>query len=53
MPATSQKQKDTACLALAIKEGKVKAKNFPVAADMAKSMSKEQLEHYCKSPLKE
>ena len=53
MPATSEKQKQTACLALAIKEGKVDGKKFKVAAEMAESMSKEQLEHYCKSPVKE
>ena len=53
MPASSEKQKQTACMALAIKEGKLDGKKFPAAAAMAESMSKEQLEHYCKSLVKE
>ena len=52
MPATSEKQKSLTCMALAIKEGKLARSYSKKAAEMADSMSKEDLEHYCKSPVK-
>jgi len=52
-PATSEKQKTLACIALAIKKGEQPKSYSKQAAKMAESMSKEDLEHYCKSPVKE
>ena len=47
MPAVSEKQKKAACMAIAIKEGKLDGSKFPVANEMAKSMTIEQLRDYC------
>ena len=53
MPAKSKKMKIAACLALAAKDGKVPVRRLRGAAlDMYKSMSRSQLEDYCKLPIK-
>jgi hypothetical protein len=52
MPATSEKQRTLACIALSIKKGETKKSYSQQAAEMAESMSLEELEHYCKSPVK-
>ena len=53
MSPESSKQKRTACMVLAIREGKIDKKKFPRAAGMMKSMSIAQLRDMCKSPVKE
>lgn len=50
MPATSEAQRRLACAALSIKLGKSKPSGQ--AAEMAKSMSEEDLRHYCESEVK-
>jgi len=52
MPATSDDQKTLACIALSIKRGKTSPGYSQKAAEMAESMTEEQLEHYCKKPVK-
>jgi hypothetical protein len=51
-PATNENQKTLACIALAIKRGEQPKSYSKQAAEMAESMSEEDLEHYCKSPIK-
>ncbi len=51
MPAKSPEQKTLACIALNIQEGKTPASYSMKGAEWAKSMSKEKLEDYCKSPV--
>lgn len=51
-PAVSEDQRTLACIALAIKRGETKASYSKQAADMAESMSEEELEHYCKEPVR-
>ena len=53
MPATSKEQQTLACIALAIKKGETPKTYSKQAAEMAESMSVEDLEHYCKEPVKE
>jgi len=53
MPATSSNQQTLACIALAIKRGEQPKTYSKQAAEMAESMSEEDLEHYCQSPAKE
>lgn len=53
MPATSKAQKIAACLALAAKNGKVPVSRLQGSSlSMYKSMTREQLEDYCKPPIK-
>ena len=52
MPSTSENQKTLACIALSIKRGETPESYSKQAAEMAKSMSEEQLTHYCKEPVK-
>ncbi len=52
MPATSKKQRTLACIALSIKHGKTSASYSARGAKMAESMSTEDLEHFCKEPIK-
>jgi len=47
MPPKSKEQKTSACIAIGIKEGKVKAKPGSPSAEMAKGMTKKQLREYC------
>ena len=49
MPAENEAQRRLACIALSIKRGETEASYSKQAAEMAKSMSEEDLEHYCKS----
>jgi len=49
MPAVSKDQRTTACMALAMKRGKIKKTPGTPAAKMAESMSEKQLEEYCHS----
>ena len=51
-PATSSKQQTLACIALAIKRGEQPKTYSKQAAEMAASMSEEDLKHYCESPVK-
>ena len=46
MPAESKKQRQAAGIAEAVKEGKVKAKPGSASAEMAKSMTHEQLHDF-------
>ncbi len=52
MPATSEAQKTTACMALAMKRGDLKKTPGTPAGDMADSMSEEQLTEFCGSKVK-
>lgn len=53
MPAESKKQQISACLALAAKNGKVPVSRLKGSSlSMYKSMTKKQLEDYCKMPIK-
>lgn len=53
MPASSKRQRRTACAALSAKEGKrPKSELKGPAKRMAENMSKEQLKHYCEEPVK-
>jgi len=51
-PAVSENQKTLACIALSMLDGKTKRDYSEPAAEMADSMTREQLEHYCKEPVK-
>jgi len=54
MPATSERMKRAACLALSIKRGETPrsyAKSEEILS-MVDSMTEEQLEDYCKLPVK-
>lgn len=53
MPAESEKQKTTACIALAMKQGLTKITSGTPAAEMAKSMSESDLRDLCKSEVKD
>lgn len=54
MPAVSEKQRRAACMALAAKEGKINPKKLKGASkSMFKSMTKEQLEDFCKSKVQQ
>lgn len=53
MPAETEKQKKTACIALAMKQGLMKKTPGTPAAEMAESMSEEDLREYCKREAKE
>lgn len=52
MPAVSKDQKTLACIALSIKQGKTPSSYSAQAAEMAESMSEEDLATYCKEPVK-
>jgi len=52
MPAESEEQKTTACMALAMKRGDLKKTPGTPAAEMAESMTEEQLVDYCGSKVK-
>lgn len=52
MPADSENQRVTACIALAIKRGETPASYSKQAAEMAESMTEEQLEDYCRKAKK-
>lgn len=52
MPAVSENQRQLACIALSIKQGKTKTSYSEAAAEMAKSMTEEELRHYCEAPVK-
>ena len=45
----SGKQKTTACMVLAMREGKLDKKKFPTVAKMMTSMSTADLKSYCQS----
>ena len=47
MPSVSPAQKQTACMALAIKRGDLKPKAGTPSAKMAESMSEEELVKFC------
>ena len=51
MPAKSEKQKIVACMALAMKKGKLAHSRSAQAHKMMQSMSMEQLEDMCKLPM--
>lgn len=48
MPSTSENQQTLACIALSIKRGETPRSYSKKAAEMADSMSEEQLREYCK-----
>lgn len=48
----SKKQKTLACIAMSMLEGKTPESYSVQAAKMKKSMTKAQLEDFCKSPVK-
>jgi len=52
MPATSEDMRKKFCIALSIKRGETPRSYSPEAAEMADSMTEEQLRDYCKSPVK-
>ena len=52
MTAVSKKQKTTACMALAMKNGKLPATYSKAAKSMADSMSEKELETMCQMPMK-
>ena len=53
MPAVSKAQRVSACLALAAKKGKVPVSRLQGASlSMYKSMTRKQLEDFCKPPIK-
>jgi len=53
MPAKTRRQKIAACLALAAKDGKIPVSRLKGSAlSMYKSMTRKQLEDYCKMPIK-
>ena len=52
MPATSEAQKNTACIALAQKRGDLEKTPGTPAAEMAESMSEAELTELCGSPVK-
>jgi len=49
MPAESEAQKKLACIALSMKRGKTPKDYSKQAAEMAESMSEEELVKYCGS----
>lgn len=51
MPAESEDQKTLACIALSMKRGETPKTYSESAAEMADSMSEEQLVDYCESPI--
>lgn len=51
MPSKSKEQKTVACMALAMRDGKLSKNYSKQAAKMAESMTREQLEDYCKMPI--
>ena len=53
MPAVSENQRITSCIALNIKLGKQPKKYSPQAAKMAKTMKLEDLKDMCHSKVKE
>ena len=52
MPATSEAQKTTACMALAMKRGDLKKTPGTPAAKMSETMSEEDLVEMCGSKVK-
>jgi len=52
MPSVSEAQRKLACIALSIKRGETKASYSKQAAEMAESMSEEDLRHFCEEPVK-
>ncbi len=48
-PATSENQREAACMALAMKRGKIKTTKGTPAGKMAESMTEDQLKDYCQS----
>ncbi len=52
MPSISKKQRTLACIALAIKQGKGSHLKNERSVAMAESMTEEQLEEFCKQPVK-
>lgn len=49
---TSDKQKTTACMVLAMRKGEMSPKKFPRVAGMMKDMSTEDLEKMCHGDVK-
>jgi hypothetical protein len=52
MPATSEAQRTTSCMALAMKRGDLKKTPGTPAGDMSETMSEEDLVELCGSPIK-
>lgn len=52
MPATSERQRRLAGIALAMKRGETPMSYSREAADMARSMSEKSLRDYAKKPIK-
>ena len=53
MPAVNSKQRTLACMALAVKEGKLSPTYSKKAKQMADSMNIKQLQDYCHSDISE
>lgn len=51
MPATSKEQRTLMCIALGIKKGETPASYSKEGARLAKSMSEDKLQEFCKSPV--
>ena len=52
MPPKSTKQKTTACMVLAMREGKLSKSKFPQVAGMMTDMSLEELKKLCHGDVK-
>ena len=50
MPSVSKSQKSLACMALAMKRGKMKHEFSAQAHKMMQSMSEDELKEYCEGP---
>jgi hypothetical protein len=53
MPATSEKQRRLMCLALSMKQGLTPKSKSKQAAELAETMSEEQLKEFCGSKVEE